>query len=63
MKICGREIKTINDAAAKFVLTGKYGEKISKAYANAVLEDFNFNKTRDFKLKSPIFNPANYVAK
>lgn len=55
--------KNTNDAVAKFIFTGKYSEEFSKAYANAVLEDFKFNKINDFKLRSPIFSPEKYNAK
>ena len=63
MRINGHEIKTTNDAVAKFLFTNQPGEKFSRAYANAVLEDLGFDKITNFKIKSPVFSPAKYNAR
>ena len=63
MIINGKEIKTTNDALAKYIFTTEENEYICKNFTNSVLEDLNFAQIRDFFLTSPVFSSTTYDAK
>ena len=63
MFINGKEIKTTNDALAKFIFTTEGSEDICKNFTNAVLDDLNFKPIPDFSLTSPVFSSTTYDAK
>ena len=63
MLINGKEIKTTNDALAKYIFTTDGSGELSKDFVNAVLGDLNFRTVDDFILTSPVFSATNYNAK